>query len=86
MSEVVLLILFLLFVQNMDTFLLSSSANDNTDIYMGKMEEFSKTGIVALHFPCKESNMFSTNCACHIKCTSNKCENALEICQKYQSR
>jgi len=63
---------------------LSSNENGNHDIYIGKLEEFSKSSIVALHFPCKESNMFSTNCACHIKCKSPKCENAVDVCRKYQ--
>jgi len=62
---------------------LSSNENGNHDIYIGKLEEFSKSSIVALHFPCKESNMFSTNCACHIKCKSSKCENAVDVCRKY---
>ena len=39
---------------------------------------------IALHFSCVESNMFQTNCACHIRCTDLECQNAFRVCQKYQ--
>lgn len=45
--------------------------------------EFPKNKI-ALHFSCKESNMFATNCACHLRCTDSQCENAKKICKKYE--
>ena len=38
---------------------------------------------IALHFSCKESNMFATNCACHLKCTTPNCANAIHLCHQY---
>ena len=39
---------------------------------------------VSRHFGCSESEMFATNCACHIKCKGKDCKNAKDICVKYQ--
>lgn len=44
------------------------------------------TDVVALHMPCKESNMFATKCMCHIKCSNAECSNAKDICSKYEKR
>ena len=44
------------------------------------------TGKVALHMPCLESNMFATNCACHIFCTEPRCKRAYQVCEKYRLR
>lgn len=77
--KVIFILLLLVFARNVDTF-----SNEMNDMYIGRLEDFSKSGVVALHFPCKESNKFSTNCACHIKCKSAKCENAIDVCTKYK--
>ena len=39
---------------------------------------------IALHFPCAESNMFATNCACHIRCRGRGCSDAVALCEKYK--
>ena len=41
---------------------------------------------VALHMSCSESNIFATNCACHIKCSEPECKRAYQICEKYRIR
>lgn len=41
---------------------------------------------VAVHFSCAESNMFATNCACHLRCTDSQCDNAKNVCLKYASK
>lgn len=41
---------------------------------------------VAVHMPCEESNMFATKCMCHLKCTDSSCNNAKELCEKYEQR
>lgn len=41
---------------------------------------------VALHMPCEESNMFATKCMCHLKCTDLACNNAKQLCEKYEKR
>lgn len=41
---------------------------------------------IALHMSCVESNMFATNCACHIRCQDPLCKQAWEICEKYKTR
>ena len=41
---------------------------------------------IALHMPCVESNMFATNCACHIRCQEPSCKQAWELCEKYKTR
>ena len=48
-----------------------------------RLDEFPK-GKVALHFPCAESNIFATNCACHMKCTEPTCKAAYKVCEKYK--
>ena len=39
---------------------------------------------VALHFACEESNIFATNCACHIRCKEPTCKSAYKVCEKYR--
>ena len=41
---------------------------------------------ISLHMPCVESNMFATNCACHIRCLEPSCKQAWELCEKYKIR
>lgn len=41
--------------------------------------------VVALHFPCAESNMFATNCACHLRCRDRGCKDAVQLCERYHS-
>ena len=48
-----------------------------------RLDEFPKQKI-ALHFACKESNMFATNCACHLRCSSPRCPEAIALCEKYK--
>ena len=55
-----------------------------TSIETYKIDEFPQDKI-ALHFGCVESDMFATNCACHITCKNNKCDNAIDICTKYSN-
>ena len=50
-----------------------------------RLDEFPNDKI-ALHFPCNESNMFATNCACHLKCREANCQAAFELCNKYKDR
>lgn len=65
-------------------------ANEN-EIYVGPLDKFAEThpNTITMHFSCLESNMFATNCACHLKCkrtkTGNSCQNAVELCQKYRT-
>ena len=47
-----------------------------------KLDKFPSSK-VSMHFPCKESEVFATNCACHIRCRDRTCDNAKEICYKY---
>jgi hypothetical protein len=49
-----------------------------------KIDEFPQDKI-ALHFGCVESDMFATNCACHITCKNSNCDNAIDICTKYSN-
>jgi hypothetical protein len=70
-------------VNQMKFFVLFSFLQLRANIHIGKLEEFSKLNKIALHFSCSESNMFATNCACHVKCTDPLCNNAVNICEKY---
>ena len=54
------------------------------DLVVMKLEDFEEDRL-ALHFPCKESNMFATNCACHLRCTGASCANAVDVCNKYSA-
>jgi hypothetical protein len=62
-----------------------SAAFANDTVIVMPMAEFALTGKISLHFPCKESNMFATNCACHQKCIGD-CKNAVALCKKYEKR
>lgn len=62
-------------------FLLQSSA----DVLKMRMEDFPKSSDkIALHFSCQESEVFATNCACHLRCTDSECSNAVRVCKKYE--
>ena len=50
-----------------------------------RLDEF-PPGVVGLHMSCEESNMFATNCACHIKCVERTCMAAWQLCEKYRIR
>jgi hypothetical protein len=53
------------------------------DLESYQLDKF-PTSKVALHMSCKESNMFATNCACHLRCKEPTCRHAWEICEKYK--
>ena len=59
------------------------------DLVVGSIETYNldefPPGKIALHFGCVESDMFATNCACHITCKSKDCSNAIDICTKYST-
>lgn len=55
------------------------------EIEVYRKEDFHKSK-VGIHIPCQESNEFSTKCWCFIKCTDAECENAKNICKKYELR
>jgi hypothetical protein len=38
-----------------------------------------------MHYSCPESNYFSTNCACHLRCKDSTCQNAIDLCKKHRS-
>ena len=62
------------------------NAEDNNNQFTSetyRLDEFPK-GKVALHFPCAESNIFATNCACHMKCSEPTCKAAYKVCEKYK--
>ena len=53
------------------------------DIEVMKLADFPNNAKIALHMPCVESNMFATKCMCHLKCTDENCQNAINLCNKY---
>lgn len=58
---------------------------DFPDLESYRIDDF-PLDVVALHMSCEESNMFATNCACHIKCFDQTCKEAWQICEKYKTR
>lgn len=63
----------------------TGSANANrVHVELWTFETFPKNK-VALHFACKESNVFSTNCACHLRCRTPDCAEAVSLCDAYSS-
>ena len=66
--------------------LIDTIANES-DVYVGPLNKFAEAhpNTISMHFFCPESNMFATNCACHLKCTSGEfCQNAVQVCKKYR--
>ena len=60
--------------------------SQSNDIYVGTLSDFARTQPnISLHFSCPESNFFTTNCACHLKCTDRKCQNAIDLCKKHRN-
>lgn len=60
---------------------------NESDIYIGPLNKFTEVhpNTISMHFSCPESNMFATNCACHLKCTTGKsCQNAVQLCKNYR--
>jgi hypothetical protein len=49
-----------------------------------EMAAFSKMDKIAMHFPCAEANVFHSKCACHVRCPSADCSNAVSLCKKYE--
>ena len=80
MSEFRLIFILLLAVNSVKV---KSMFSSTKSIEKHTFEDFPSDRI-ALHFPCKESNMFATNCACHVKCTELTCQNAMDLCKKYR--
>ncbi len=58
----------------------------NNEIEVMKLSDFPNNLKIALHMPCVESNVFATKCMCHIKCTDELCNNAINLCTKYSER
>lgn len=73
---------------NSDAGLLGQSTMNMTfpdTIQVMRLQDFPNAGI-ALHFSCPESNMFATNCACHLRCKDVRaCSDAVQLCEKYKS-
>lgn len=55
------------------------------EIEVMRLDAFPRNEI-AMHFSCPESNMFATNCACHLRCRDGRtCSDAVAICEKYKT-
>ena len=66
---------------------INAAKESESDIFVGPLKTFAEThpNTISMHFSCPESNMFATNCACHLKCTVGKsCQNAVQLCKKYR--
>ena len=60
----------------------ATTTNEFGSLEVLRLDAFPKDK-VAMHFSCEESNMFATNCACHLRCTESACHNAKRLCVKY---
>jgi len=66
-----------------------SSSNTTSSLFLKEIEMYKLEAFprdkVALHFSCAESELFATNCACHVRCRGGGCDNAKKICAKYRA-
>ena len=70
------LVFILLLISNLFWFTESSGIEEYPlDKFPAKLD--------ALHFGCPESEVFATNCACHVRCRGANCANARNLCVKY---
>lgn len=62
---------------------ITTGRNQTSQVVVLPLNEFPRD-VVALHFPCAESNMFATNCACHLRCRDRGCKDAVQLCERYR--